>query len=88
MPDIAEAQARLDRAFESVRRREALGLELRVAMSAVRVARRCGSDSAAIEALRAVYDRFTEGFDTVDARVARELLGPAAPGQLTELGAR
>ena len=81
--EFAQAQARLDRAFESVRRREALGLELRVAMSAVRVARRSGSDSAAIKDLRAVYDRFTEGFDTVDARAARELLGAAsvAPGR-------
>ena len=80
--EFPEAQARLDRAFESVRRREALGLELRVATSAARVARRLGSDSAAVEALRAVYDRFTEGFDTVDAQVARELLGAAslAPG--------
>ena len=73
--EFAEAQVRIDRAFESVRRREARGLELRVAMSAVRVARRCGSDSAAIEDLRAVYDWFTEGFDTVDAKAARELLG-------------
>jgi hypothetical protein len=73
--EFAQAQIRLDRAFESVRRREALGLELRVAMSAVRVARRLGADSTAVEALRAVYDRFTEGFDTVDAQVARELLG-------------
>ena len=79
--EFAEAQARLDRAFESVRRREARGLELRVAMSAVRVARRSGSDSAAVEALRAVYDRFTEGFDTVDARIARELLGAASVPQ-------
>ena len=30
---------------------------------------------AAVEELRAVYERFTEGFDTVDARTARELLG-------------
>jgi predicted ATPase/DNA-binding winged helix-turn-helix (wHTH) protein len=75
--EFAQAQVRLDRAFESVRRREALGLELRVAMSAVRVARRRGADSAAVEALRSVYDRFTEGFDTVDSRGARELLGAA-----------
>ena len=74
----AEAKARIDRAFESARRREARGLELRVAMSAVRVARRSGSDAAAVGVLRAVYDRFTEGFDTVDARAARELLGARA----------
>jgi predicted ATPase len=76
--EFAEAQPRLDRAFESVRRREALGLELRVAISAVRVARRIGSDAAAIAVLRAVYERFTEGFDTRDAQVARELLGAAS----------
>jgi predicted ATPase/DNA-binding winged helix-turn-helix (wHTH) protein len=80
--EFAEAQARLGRAFESVRRREARGLELRVAMSAVRVARRFGSDSAAIEDLRAVYDRFTEGFDTVDARAARELLAARSVPQV------
>jgi tetratricopeptide (TPR) repeat protein len=75
--EFAQAQARLDRAFESSRRREARGLELRVAMSAVRVARRFGSDSAAVDDLRAVYDKFTEGFDTVDAQLARQLLGAA-----------
>jgi hypothetical protein len=73
--EFAQAQGRLDRAFESVRRREARGLELRVAMSAVRVARRFGSDSAAVETLRSVYDSFTEGFDTTDVRRARQLLG-------------
>lgn len=77
MGESAEAQARLARAVESVRRREALGLELRVAISAVRVARRSGSDFVAVEALQAVYDRFTEGFGTLDARIARELLGVA-----------
>jgi hypothetical protein len=76
--EAAQARARIDRAFESVRRREARGLELRVAMSAVRVARWFGSDSAAVEELRAVYDRFTEGFDTVDAQAARQLLGAAS----------
>ncbi|MDB5481941.1 MAG: putative ATPase [Caulobacteraceae bacterium] len=76
--EFAQAQTRLDRAFKSVHRRETLGLELRVAMSAVRVARRFGSDCAAVEELRAAYDRFTEGFDTVDARLAREFLGAAS----------
>ena len=76
--EFATAKARIDRAFESTRRREARGLELRVAMSAVRVARRFGSDSAAVEDLRAVYERFTEGFDTVDAQAARQLLGAAS----------
>jgi hypothetical protein len=47
-------------------------------MSAMRVARRAGSDSAAVEELRAIYDRFTEGFDTFDAGAARELLGRAS----------
>jgi tetratricopeptide (TPR) repeat protein len=73
--EFAHAQARIDRAFECLRRREARGLELRVAMSAVRVARMFGSDSAAVAQLKAVYDTFTEGFDTFDARTARELLG-------------
>ena len=76
--EFAKAQVRRDRAFESVRRREARGLELRVAMSAVRVSRRLGSDAAAIEDLKAVYGRFTEGFDTVDAQLARDLLGAAS----------
>jgi predicted ATPase/DNA-binding winged helix-turn-helix (wHTH) protein len=73
--ESAQAQARIDRAFESARRRGARGLELRVAMSAVKVARRFGSDATAVTALRAVYDSFTEGFDTFDAQAARELLG-------------
>jgi hypothetical protein len=65
----ADAEASLRHAVELAREREALGLELR---SAVSLARLIGA--SARPALAATYARFTEGFDTADVQDAAAML--------------
>ena len=69
----AEAEAWLQRALDVARRQEAKSLELRAAMSLVRLWQQQGKQAKA-RALRApVYEWFTEGFDTADLQEARTL---------------
>ena len=71
-PKAALAQACLARSLELARMQSAMSWELRSAVALVRMQ----SDSQqAREALRAVYARFVEGFETPDLRIARSLLG-------------
>jgi predicted ATPase len=74
-PDAARlAEAPFLRAVEQARRGSALALELRATTSlSVQIARR-GDTVAATEILAKVYNRFTEGFDTIHLRSARDLL--------------
>jgi predicted ATPase len=51
-----------------------LSWELRVATSLARLWHATGKTDEAMELLSAVYDRFTEGFDTADPRTARALI--------------
>ena len=68
------AAATFLRAVEQARRGSALALELRAATSvSVQIARR-GDTVAATEVLANVCNRFTEGFDTIHLRAARDLL--------------
>jgi len=69
-----EAEEQLHRALGIARRQGALSLELRAAMSLARHWRRRGRTAEARELLTAVYEGFTEGFDTHDLREARSLL--------------
>jgi class 3 adenylate cyclase/predicted ATPase len=62
------------RALEVARAQEARGLELRAATSLARVLQRDAGPAAARAVLAPVYERFGEGFDTVDLRAARTLL--------------
>lgn len=73
----AEASTLLAQAQAMACRQGALSWELRIAMSRVRLSRRWGELEPAPELgrLAAVYDRFTEGFETRDLGLARELLG-------------
>jgi predicted ATPase len=52
----------------------ALSWELRAATSLARLLRNQGRSADAIACLRPVYDRFTEGFGTVDLIAAKQLL--------------
>src|SRR5580704_3579718 len=63
-------QQGLDRAH----RQGALSWELRCATSLARLRRDQAPSEEAHELLAPVYDRFTEGFATVDLRAARALL--------------
>jgi predicted ATPase len=70
----AEAESHFRRALELAGRQGALSWELRTATSLARLWGEQARGKAAHELLASVYDRFTEGFTTVDLRAAKSLL--------------
>jgi predicted ATPase len=72
--DRARAEASLHRAIEVARRQQAKSWELRATTSLARLWRKHGRVDEAREMLAAIYDWFTEGFDTADLVEARTLL--------------
>src|SRR5712675_574477 len=60
------------------RKQGAFAWELRAAMNLARLRANQGRQREAIELLEGVYNRFTEGFETVDLLAARSLLGELA----------
>ncbi len=70
----AEVEACFQRALDVARHQEAKSLELRAAMSLVRLWQQQGKGDAARELLAPVYGWFTEGFDTADLQEAKALL--------------
>ena len=70
----AEAETWLQRALDVARRQEAKSLELRAAMSLVRLWQQQGKRTGAYNLLAPIYGWFTEGFDTADLQEARALL--------------
>ena len=69
-----EAEACFQQALDIARRQEAKSLELRAAMSLVRLWQSQGKRAKAYELLAPVYGWFTEGFDTADLQEAKALL--------------
>ena len=61
-------------ALKEARQQGALSWELRAATSLARWLRDRGRSADAVEALRPVYDRFTEGFATSDLILSKQLL--------------
>jgi predicted ATPase/DNA-binding winged helix-turn-helix (wHTH) protein len=79
-PDAAEtAEDHFGQALDWARRQGALSWELRAATSLARLWHDQNRTRAAREILAAVYDRFTEGFDTADLKAARLLLDGLRP---------
>ena len=76
--DVAKAEAYFERALEVARQQQAKSWELRAAMSMARLWRDQGKPQQARELLAPVYGWFTEGFDTLDLKEARALLGELA----------
>jgi hypothetical protein len=70
----AAAESHFRQALDWARRQGALSLELRAATSFARLLRDQGSSAEAKTLLQPVYDRFTEGFETVDLKTAKALL--------------
>jgi predicted ATPase len=70
----AEAEEQFRRALDPARRRGALSWELRAAASFARLLRDQGRSGEGTKLLQPVYDRFTEGFETVDLKAAKSLL--------------
>jgi predicted ATPase len=63
------------KALAEARRQEALSWELRAATSMAKLWHEQGKSAAAHDLLSGVYDRFTEGLDTLDLRTAHTLIG-------------
>ncbi|MBI3303445.1 MAG: hypothetical protein HYZ72_15385, partial [Deltaproteobacteria bacterium] len=70
-----EAEACFLKAIEIARRQQAKSLELRATTSFARLWQHQGKKKEAHEMLAEIYGWFTEGFDTVDLREAKALLG-------------
>ena len=71
----AKAQDDLPRALAVAHAQQVKSWELRAAMSMARLWRNQGKSQQARELLAPVYDWFTEGFDTLDLKEAKSLLG-------------
>jgi predicted ATPase len=69
-----KAEGHFREALDWARRQGALTLELRAATSFARLLRVQGRPADAMALLQPVYDRFTEGFDTVDLQAAKALI--------------
>lgn len=69
-----EAERCFQKALEIARKQQAKSLELRAAMSLMRLWRSQGKSSEAQHLLSSIYGWFTEGFDTPDLRDAKALL--------------
>lgn len=73
-PDSAAAEAALRRAIDVARAQSALSWELNAAISLARMWISQGKSPDAHAMIAEIYPRFTEGFDTRELRIARELL--------------
>jgi predicted ATPase/class 3 adenylate cyclase len=72
--DTAKAEAYFERAFAVARQQQAKSWELRAAISMARLWRDQGKRDDARNLLAPVYAWFTEGFDTLDLKQAKDLL--------------
>ena len=77
-PDVAKAEAYFERALAVAREQQAKSWELRAAMSMARLWRDQGRRQQARDLLAPVYGWFTQGFDTLDLKEAKRLLGELA----------
>ena len=74
-PDTPRAQAYFERSLAVARAQHAKSWELRAVMSMARLWRDQGKPQQARKLLAPVYGWFTEGFDTLDLKEAKALLG-------------
>jgi class 3 adenylate cyclase/predicted ATPase len=77
-PDAAKTEAYFERAFGIAREQQAKSWELRTAISMARLWSDQGKRNEARNLLTPVYNWFTEGFDTLDLKEAKALLGVLA----------
>jgi predicted ATPase len=78
MPDVGEAKAHFVRAVAVAREQQAKSWELRATTSLAKLLRDQGQHADARELLAPVYGWFSEGFETLDLKRARALLGELA----------
>jgi predicted ATPase/transcriptional regulator with XRE-family HTH domain len=72
--DVRAAETCFEQALDTARLQEALSLELRAAVSLARLRRKRVRHVLVRDLIAPVYERFEQGFDTVDLREARGLL--------------
>ncbi|MBV8335835.1 MAG: hypothetical protein JO358_10475 [Alphaproteobacteria bacterium] len=72
--DTSQAEDLLHRSLDLAQRQGALSWELRAATSLARSLRDRSRQAEALAVLKTVYDRFTEGFETADLKMAKLLL--------------
>jgi class 3 adenylate cyclase/predicted ATPase len=77
-PDVVKAEAYFERALTIARGQKAKSWELRAAMSMARLWADQGKQQQARDLLAPVHGWFTEGFDTLDLKQAKALLGTLA----------
>lgn len=75
MEHAAQARECFETALRIARAQSARSLELRACASLVRLTRRDGGSAQAEQALKSLYEWFSEGLATADLQEARELLG-------------
>jgi predicted ATPase len=73
-PQAAAAEDYFQRALDWAHRQGALSWQLRAVTSLARLRRDQGRSAEALALLQPVYDRFTEGFDAADLKMAKALL--------------
>lgn len=71
---VSQAEACFHQSIETAQKQKAKSWELRAAMSLARLYQNQGKEKEARSLLAQIYDRFTEGFDTLDLREAKALL--------------
>jgi predicted ATPase len=69
-----EVEALLVNSLQIARRQQARSWELRTACDLARLWQHQGREAEALQLVQAIYDQFTEGFDTADLRDAKALL--------------
>ena len=74
LPDEQQVETCFRQALDIARYQQAKSLELRAAMSLSRLWQHQGKTEPARQLLTAVYEWFTEGFDTADLQEAKALL--------------
>ena len=77
-PSTQEAEACFLKAIEIARKQSAKSFELRAVMSLARLWQQQGKQHAARDMLSAIYNWFTEGFETKDLQEAKTLLDSLA----------
>jgi DNA-binding winged helix-turn-helix (wHTH) protein/predicted ATPase len=73
-PGVPQAEECFHESIKIARQQKANSWELRAVMSLTRLYQSQGKQKEARSLLTQIYDKFTEGFDTVDLRQARTLL--------------
>jgi predicted ATPase len=71
---VGQAEACFDRALAIARAQQAKSWELRAATSIARLWLAQGKQKEARQLLAPIYGWFTEGFDTLDLKKAKEML--------------